>query len=101
MPPGHAPHQQPQGPQAVDFIAPVNVKNGLAFASGWLGLLGLFCLGPLLGIPAIITGVMALKRPELGGKVRAWVGIVCGGICCVVWGLYFAFMFLLHTRSPP
>ncbi|HEY3355857.1 MAG TPA: hypothetical protein VGQ83_21570 [Polyangia bacterium] len=37
-------------------------------------------MGPVLGIPAVICGILALRRPELGGKFRAWFGIVTGGL---------------------
>jgi hypothetical protein len=57
-----------------------NFNNGLAVAAGYLGLFSLLCLGPLLGIPALICGILALRRPELGGKFRAWFGIVTGGL---------------------
>ncbi|MEM9192328.1 MAG: DUF4190 domain-containing protein [Myxococcota bacterium] len=76
-------------------IAPVNVKNGMAVASGYLGIFSLFCFGPLLGIPAIITGYLALKKPELGGKGRAYTGIIAGGISTIGYPLlYLATSFL-------
>ena len=81
------PGQQPPPIEAIDFIVPVNVKNGLAVASGYLGIFSLFCFGPLLGIPALITGYLALKKPHLGGKGRAWTGIITGGIATVVYPL--------------
>ncbi len=85
-----APHAQPPAPgdEVLGLIAPVNVKNGLAFVSGYLGIGALFCMGPVLGIPAVITGVMALKKPELGGAGRAWAGIVMGGLG-TLWGAAF------------
>jgi hypothetical protein len=93
-PPGgpHNPYAPPQSPgyrapdamsqdQALGYIVPVNVRNGWAVASGWLGILSLLCVGPILGIPAIITGVIALKKvPELGGAGRAWTGLILGSI---------------------
>ena len=88
-PPGLPPAQHEYGIE--DAIAPVNVRNGLAFASGWLGILSFVCVGPILGIPAIITGVLALKKPELGGQGRAWTGIITGSITSV---LYTIFMLL-------
>jgi len=97
-PPGYAPGPygygapQPQGFQPVDILAPVNVRNGLAVAAGYLGIFSFLCMGPLLGIPAIITGVLALrKKRELGGAGRAWTGIICGGLTTL------AFLVLLVT----
>lgn len=93
--PAHHPQAYPQPyghssaeMEAVGLLVPVNVRNGLAFVSGYLGIGAFFCMGPLLGIPAIITGVMALKKPELGGKGRAWTGIVLGGLG-TLWGVVF------------
>jgi len=88
-PPGYAP-QQPQGFQPVDLIAPVNVRNALAVAAGYLGIFSIFCMGPLLGIPAIICGALALKKKEtLGGAGRAWTGIICGSIGTILFLLVF------------
>jgi hypothetical protein len=70
----------PQGFQPVDIIAPVNVRNGLAVVAGYLGIFSFVCMGPLLGIPAIICGILALRKKHLGGAGRAWTGIVCGGL---------------------
>lgn len=96
MPPGEpAPPDKPPAMQPVDFIAPVHVKNALAFASGWLGILSFLCFGPLLGIPAIITGILALRRPELGGKGRAWTGIITGTITTVLFTSIFVMSRLL------
>ncbi|HEX6987630.1 MAG TPA: hypothetical protein VF170_19785 [Planctomycetaceae bacterium] len=56
-----------------------------------LGLLSL-PLGPLLlfGIPAIVAGVMGLRRqaaaPSAAGTRNAWIGILLGLITAVVWG---------------
>jgi hypothetical protein len=80
-PGGYAyPPQAPQGFQPVDLIAPVNVRNPLAVAAGYLGIFSFMCMGPLLGIPAIICGILALRKKELGGAGRAWTGIICGGL---------------------
>ena len=92
-PPHHGHYPPPQYGQTPDMqlaglIAPVNVRNGMAFVSGYLGLGALLCFGPVLGVPAIITGAMALKKPELGGQGRAWAGIVMGTIG-TLWGLAF------------
>jgi hypothetical protein len=85
--PGYGYPPPPQGFQPVDLIAPVNVRNGLAVASGYLGIFSFVCMGPLLGIPAIITGVLALRKRELGGAGRAWTGIICGSLTTLAFGV--------------
>lgn len=52
-------------------------SNGLAIAGLILGIPAL-CLGPLLGIPAIICSAIAMGRP--GGRGAAVAGLVLGGI---------------------
>ncbi len=60
-----------------------------AIASGYLALFGVV---PLCGLPfsigAVITGVIALraikKNPDLSGAVRAWFGIIVGGLASLV-----------------
>jgi hypothetical protein len=49
------------------------------------------CIGLFLGIPAVILGIMGLRKraanPAVKGSVHAWIGIVMGGIFTVVWGI--------------
>ena len=86
---------QPRGDDGLGLIVPINVRNGWALASGYLGIFSFF-LGPFFGVPAIATGIVALGRPHLGGRGRAWTGIVLGGLTTV---LYLALFLLLLTRS--
>lgn len=60
-------------------------KNGPALASYYLGIFSIVpCVGLLLGIAAVILGVIGLRRakdhPEARGKAHAWTGIITGGI---------------------
>ncbi|MFM7073662.1 MAG: DUF4190 domain-containing protein [Planctomycetota bacterium] len=61
------------------MLVPIGVSPW-AIASGYLGLLVPLCgvTGPF----ALLTGILALrqisKNPQMGGQVRAWVGIVLG-----------------------
>ena len=60
-----------------------------AIASGYLALFGII---PVFGLPfsigALVTGVVALKTikksPNLSGSVRAWFGIIVGGLMTLV-----------------
>lgn len=56
--------------------------NTLAVASAVLGVLSLIGLTVFAGIPAIVTGIMALNRSD--NKSLAVVGIVLGSISVVV-----------------
>jgi len=88
-PPAGQPWQQP---------SPLYTKSpsqGLAIASMITGLLGLFagmfCLGPIPGLAALILGLVALsqiKNKPLthGGKPLAIIGIVTGSVSLVIYG---------------
>jgi hypothetical protein len=67
-------------------------KNAPALIAYYLGLFSMFpCIGLFLGIPAVILGIMGLRKraanPAVKGSVHAWIGIVMGGIFTVVWGI--------------
>ena len=78
----------------VEVIIPY--KNGMALISYYLGVFSL-AFGFVLGIPAVICGIIGLRNasrhPETKGKVHAWVGIILGFlgcvICSVVLGVFF------------
>jgi hypothetical protein len=77
------------GPAPAGAVPPP--QAGLAIASLILGLLSLVCAGPLTGLPAIITGHLALSRvrrapAQYGGKGLAVAGLALG---------YFSFLFTL------
>lgn len=58
---------------------------GRAWNAFWLGLVSLFCLGFLTGIPAVFVGAQALSeiaasRGRLKGRGTAWVGVILGAV---------------------
>ena len=60
-------------------------NSGLAIASMVLGIVGVMCLGALLGIPAVIMGHIARGQiarsgGTIGGGGMAMAGLVCGYI---------------------
>lgn len=66
-------------------------KNGHALVAYYLGVFSIIpCFGLLLAIPALILGIIGLKKrkanPLIKGSAHAWVGIIMGGIFTVVWG---------------
>lgn len=82
--PGPYPYPPPGYPPtatdpALRMVVPIGVSPW-AIAAGYLGLLSFLCgvTGPF----ALLTGILALRQikrdPQLGGHVRAWVGIVLG-----------------------
>ena len=84
-PPTQAP---PPGDGGVSTLIPY--RNAPALTAYYLAVFSLIpCLGALLGIAAFILGIVGLRRaaehPEAKGKVHAWIGIILGAICAVVW----------------
>ena len=47
-------------------------------------------LGFVLAIPAIVLGVIGLRKrkanPIIKGAVHAWIGIILGGLTTLAWG---------------
>lgn len=75
-------------------------NNSLAIASLVCGILSFICLGPLLGIPAIIMGFMQLSRIKsdpagYGGKGLAIGGMVAGGLNLLLVILYILFLVIV------
>jgi Domain of unknown function (DUF4190) len=78
-------------------------SQGLGIASMIVGILGMLfgvlCFGPVIGIVALVLGIIALtqnkKMPQhVGGRAFAIVGIVTGGLSLLIYGglmLFFIF----------
>ncbi|MFK7766871.1 MAG: DUF4190 domain-containing protein [Mariniblastus sp.] len=67
-------------------------KNPKALVAYYLGILsGLPLIGFPLGIAAFVLGILGLrdrkKNPAIKGSVHAGIGIGCGGLFAVLWGL--------------
>jgi len=101
-----SPFEDPASPEPLEYQQPdqlepleqgdgtggiIPYKNGHALIAYYLGVFSIIpCLGLLLAIPALILGIIGLKKrkanPLIKGSVHAWVGIIMGGIFTVVWG---------------
>lgn len=73
---------------ALRLIVPVG-RSVWAIASGYLGLLSFLPLiGLVIGMLAVFCGILAIvdinKHPEKHGLVRAWFGIVMGGLMAIL-----------------
>ncbi len=105
------PFQDPTYPEPLEYQQPgpveqgdstggiIPYKNAPALLAYYLGVFSLIpCFGLLLAIPALILGIIGLRKrkanPLIKGTAHAWVGIIMGGIFTVVWGgvivLFFA-----------
>jgi hypothetical protein len=74
---------QPMGGNFTPSIGQSTNASQRATTAGILGLVGLFCLGPIAGIPAAILGFMELNAIKQGqsspsGKSMASIGFWCG-----------------------
>jgi len=81
---GYPPEQPPPVPpssQPPEYYAQAEQKtSGLAIASLVLGISSFACLGPLCGIPAIITGHIALSKTRGGPHAPGGMGMAIAGL---------------------
>lgn len=82
------PHQVEQGDSTGGIIP---YKNGPALIAYYLGIFSIIPgIGLVLAIPAVVMGIMGLKKrranPVIKGAAHAWVGIIMGGIFTLIWG---------------
>ena len=67
---------------------------------GILGMLfGVLCFGPVIGIVALVLGIVALvqhkKTPQyVGGKPFAIIGIITGSLSLLIYGGLMAFFII-------
>jgi hypothetical protein len=66
-------------------------KNAPALLAYYLAVFSLIpILGLVLGAPAVVLGILGLKKrrqqPAVRGAAHAWIGIILGGITTVLWG---------------
>ncbi len=103
-PPGGFAPPPPGGftPASVYTGAPLQAQsNGLATAALVCGIL-ILCFGCLTGIPALVLGIMGLKKSEeLGGtgKGQAVAGIVLGALSIVGVILYFIWVVVIAASG--
>ena len=65
---------------ALKYLIPVNLSNWAA-AAGYLGLFAVLCAPAPLALGCGLMGLRATRRnPKLGGRGRAWFGVVMGGL---------------------
>jgi hypothetical protein len=88
LPPSHPPPilSSAQTSKSADsFNTIIPYKNARALVAYYLGVFSVIPpVGALLGIPALVLGISGLRfrrrKPEAGGSVHAWIGIVLGGL---------------------
>lgn len=72
-------------PSDKELLRLIPYTNPSALISYYLGVFSIIPLfGIVLGMAAFILGIIGLraarKRPEIRGKIHAWVGIITGGL---------------------
>ena len=77
----------PSGGVVATIIPYKNVPALVAYYCAVFSLIP--CVGAILGLVALVLGVIGLRRarlhPEAKGKVHAWIGIIVGGIFGLLW----------------
>ncbi len=79
-------------------------KNPMALISYYLGIASLIpCFGAILGIVALVLGILGLRaykaNPKVHGVVHAWIGIVMGGGSALLHGILLLFMIAAAATS--
>jgi len=79
-------------------------KNVRALVAYYLGVFSVIPpIGALLGIPALVLGILGLRfrgrNPEAGGSVHAWIGIVLGGLFGFGYWVLIALVIIVHRHS--
>lgn len=79
-------------------------KNPKALLAYYLGIVsGLPIIGFPVGVAAFILGILGLRdrkrNPVIKGSVHAWIGIGCGGLFAILWGVLLAAM-VIGMLSP-
>ena len=74
----------PQRDRGLEMLVPVN-RAPLAIVAGYLGLFSLLLIpGPI----AVAVSVIALRQlkstPDVGGRGRAWFGLVAGSVASLI-----------------
>ena len=67
-------------------------KNPKALIAYYLGIVsGLPIIGLPFGVAAFVLGILGLKarskNPVIKGAAHAWIGIGCGGVFALMWGI--------------
>lgn len=93
-----APPPVPQVPVSAMPALPPKT-SGLAVASLVLGIMTLFC-SIFTGIPALITGIIALKRIGKSNGTLGGRGLAIGGLCCAAVLTIFGTAVLASAVAP-
>src|SRR5262245_11006906 len=100
------PRRRSTGDEVAGAIVPLNVSPW-ALLSCYLGLVG-FCLpfiGLVFAVPALIFGIIALRKPEKGGSygavtsnIRAIIGVVLSSLAIVGYGALLIWLVFIDKR---
>lgn len=74
----------PQRDRGLEMLLPVN-RAPLAIVAGYLGLFSLLLLpGPIAVVVSLIALRQLKTKPDLGGRGRAWFGLVAGSVASLI-----------------
>jgi hypothetical protein len=98
--PAGVPAPAPSAPGLVEIMIPY--KNSAALIAYYLGVFSLLG-GIILGLPAVVLGVLGLKyaklHPEARGKAHAWTGIILGALMSLISVAVVVFFFVLAAKG--
>lgn len=93
----------PQG-QDPNYHGLIPYKNAFALLAYYTGIFGMFPCVPVLGIAAMIFGIIGLRNynrdPSIKGVVHAWIGIVLGGGATLLYGAISILVLIAAINGP-
>ncbi|MCP4645387.1 MAG: DUF4190 domain-containing protein [bacterium] len=89
--------------EAISYVVPY--KNPAALFAYYLGIFSFIpCLGIVLGLAALVLGIMGLvyasRHEHAHGRAHAWIGIVVGGFFFLAWTVAALLIFLPPLMDP-
>jgi hypothetical protein len=74
----------PQRDRGLEMLVPVN-RTPMSIAAGYLGLFSLLLVpGPVAVVVAILALRELKKKPDVGGRGRAWFGLISGALASII-----------------
>ncbi|MCI0676250.1 MAG: hypothetical protein L0Y42_10815 [Phycisphaerales bacterium] len=96
--------RQPAGvPEGGAMSGMIPYKNPPALVGYYLAIFSLLpMVGIVLGIPAVILGIIGLrkrmKEPAARGMAHAWIAIILGAMTTLAWGAWIVGMLVAASR---
>ena len=80
MPVGYQWGAPPPRDRSMEALLPVN-RSGLSIAAGYAGLFSILLIGAPIALALGVAALVDLQhKPDVGGRGRAWFGVIAGAV---------------------